>query len=184
MASALGVQIDMEYAITNFSGVSIKYTLDVISAMLGHTLPDDFESEFRERTFAAFKTDLKAVEGVPELLEQLKVPFCVASSGPVEKLELSLSTTGLIHFFRKRIFSSYDIGRWKPEPDIFLYAARQMGFEPYDCAVVEDSLAGIEAACRGGFDVYALSRNGNDLALADKGAVVFSSMLDLYSILR
>ncbi|MGF7140183.1 HAD family hydrolase [Roseimarinus sediminis] len=183
MAAELGVNIDLEYAIKYFSGVSIAHTLSVIEAKLGQPLPDGFELEFRKRTYEAFITDLKPVEGVVSLLEKLDIPFCVASSGPFEKLQLSLQTTGLFHFFEGRIFSSYEIGSWKPEPDIFLYAAQKMGFQASECAVIEDSLAGVDAARKGGFDVYALSRNGNASELAERGASVFYSMDQLYDLL-
>ena len=60
----------------------------------------------------------------------------------------------LIQFFpADRIFSCYDIGKWKPDPDIYLYAAKQMGVFPEECIVVEDSCYGVEAAIAGGFDV-------------------------------
>lgn len=183
MAAGLGVEINLDFAIKHFSGVSIEYTKSFIEAKLGHSLPEGFEAEFRKRTYASFKSDLKPIEGVLDLLPKINVPICVASSGPREKLELSLSTTGLIHFFENCIYSSYDINSWKPNPEIFLYAAREMGFQPYECAVIEDSLAGIEAARKGGFDVYGLVHNGNHVELAKKGATVFSTMHDLLNLI-
>ena len=89
-------------------------------------------------------------------MQKIKVPFCVASSGPVEKIRLNLTTANLIDKFEGRIFSSYDIGSWKPEPGIFLHAAKTMGYSPEECLVIEDSIAGIKAAVAGGFKVYAL----------------------------
>lgn len=60
----------------------------------------------------------------------------------------------LIQFFPiDRIFSCYDIGKWKPDPGIYIHAAKQMGFFPEDCIVVEDSVYGVQAAIAGGFDV-------------------------------
>jgi len=51
----------------------------------------------------------------------------------------------LQHFFGDHIFSSYTINSWKPEPDLFLHAAKQMGFLPKECLVIEDSMKGIRA---------------------------------------
>lgn len=183
MAAELGVLIDLEYAIKYFSGVSIAYTLSQIEKKIGQPLPDNFENEFRKRTFNAFKMDLLAVDGVKELLDKIEVPVCVASSGPFEKLKLSLSVTGLIHYFGDNIFSSYQINSWKPNPDIFLFAAEKMGFQPSECAVIEDSFAGIDAARKGGFDVYGLSRYGNEEELVIRGAKVFHSMNQLLEML-
>src|SRR5205814_3978267 len=86
---------------------------------------------------------------------ELSQPICVASSGPMEKIELSLSLTGLLRFFKGRIFSSYDVAAWKPDPGLFLHAARAMGVAPWDCAVVEDSLPGICAGLAAGMTVFA-----------------------------
>ncbi len=184
MAKELGVEIDLEFAVENFSGVSIKSTLEYISNKAGKVLSDDFEKEFRRRTFELFKTDLKPVKGVAELLDKLNVPFCVASSGPREKLKLSLTTTNLIDKFENRIYSSYDIGSWKPNPEIFLYAAREMGFNSGECAVIEDSLAGVKAAKAGGFDVFAFANERNKNTMQELGATVFFDMNDLYELLQ
>ena len=64
----------------------------------------------------------------------------------MEKIKRSLSIAGLLNHFNENIFSSYEIGSWKPDPSIFLHAAKEMGFKPNQCAVVEDSLVGITAA--------------------------------------
>lgn len=130
-----------------------------------------------------FKTDLKPVEGVPELLDKITVPYCVASSGPREKLQLSLTVTNLIGKFENRIYSSYDIGSWKPNPEIFLYAAKEMGFKANECAVIEDSVAGVKAARAGGFDVFAFANDRNKKTMKDLGATVFFNMKELYQLL-
>jgi beta-phosphoglucomutase-like phosphatase (HAD superfamily) len=64
-------------------------------------------------------------------------------------------TTGLDRWFgEERIFSSEDVGRGKPAPDLFLYAAERMGVAPERCVVVEDSPLGVRAAVAAGMDVY------------------------------
>ena len=63
--------------------------------------------------------------------------------------------TGLLERFEPHIYSSTMVENGKPSPDLFLYAADAMGVEPGNCAVVEDSPAGIEAAHRAGMRVYA-----------------------------
>src|SRR5687767_8102891 len=50
---------------------------------------------------------------IETVLQDLQLPYCVASSGPREKIELSLYTTGLLHYFQGRIFSAYEVGSWK-----------------------------------------------------------------------
>jgi HAD superfamily hydrolase (TIGR01509 family) len=64
-------------------------------------------------------------------------------------------TTGLDRWFEEdRVYSSQDVGRGKPAPDLFLYAAERMGVAPERCAVVEDSPLGVQAAVAAGMDVY------------------------------
>ena len=148
------------------------------------SLPEGFEQDFRNRTYEAFETDLQPIEGVRNLIEKVKVPFCVASSGPVSKIRLNLTATNLIDKFEGRIFSSYAIGSWKPEPGIFLHAAKEMGFSPEECIVIEDSEAGVTAAISGGFRVFALSDQKKKEALEKLGAKVFGGMNELALILK
>ena len=58
-----------------------------------------------------------------------------------------------------------------------------MGFEPKDCAVVEDSLSGVKAGIAGGFDVYAIVHEHNKQKFQDLGVTTFSSMGELYKLL-
>ncbi len=185
MAQTLGVDFNMplEDTIIKFSGVSLKYSLGYIEQKLGRALPDNFEQKFREKTFQAFKEGLKPVEGIHTLIDNLTCKYCVASSGPHEKIRLNLTLTGLIDKFEGHIFSSYDINSWKPDPGIFLYAAEKMGFAPAECAVVEDSVSAVIAAQKGGFDVYGYARSFNEEKLRRQGALIFHSMDNLSGIL-
>ena len=67
--------------------------------------------------------------------------MCVASSGSHEKMRFTLGKTGLFDRFDGRIFSVDQVAQGKPAPDIFLFAADQMGALPNRCAVVEDSVS-------------------------------------------
>ena len=117
-------------------------------------LPDGFELIFREHSAKLFENELLPFPGVVEMLEQINQPRCIASSGPLTKIIRSLKITGLTDYFKSNLFSAYEIGSWKPDPGLFLHAARKMGFDPDECVVVEDSLTGIEAALSAGMDVF------------------------------
>jgi HAD superfamily hydrolase (TIGR01509 family) len=99
---------------------------------------------------------LQPVDGAMELIRSLTVPFCVASNGPREKIELCLRVTGLLPYFKGRIFSAYEVGFWKPDPQLFIHAARALGASPTRCAVVEDSTPGLKAGLAAGMTVFAL----------------------------
>ena len=183
MAMELGFKLDFETAVEQFAGSSMKANLRFVRENIQGTLPDNFEKEFRRRTYEVFKTDLKPVPGIVELIRKVQTPFCVASSGPPEKIRLNLGLAGLLEHFDGRIFSSYEIGQWKPDPGIFLHAAREMGYTPGECVVVEDSAAGIRAAVAGGFKVYGLARRQNEELFQQLGAETFNDMKTLEKLL-
>lgn len=165
MAAEHGLAIPLSEAVARFRGKKLAECVAEIEQSLQRPLPQDFVAQFRSRTSDAFRLRLQPVEGAIDLLRSLKQQFCVASSGPREKIELSLSLTGLLPFFRNAIFSSYDVGTWKPDPGIFLHAARVMGVETSDCAVVEDSLPGIQAGLAAGMQVFAFQPVQSDLPI-------------------
>ena len=109
-----------------------------------------------------FTDRLKPIEGALELLRTLSLPYCVASSAPREKIELSLSLTGLLPYLQGKMYSSYDIEDWKPSPGLFIHSARSMGVHPHRCAVIEDSWPGIQAGLAAGMQVFALQRHDPD----------------------
>lgn len=128
--------------------------LSEIEADIGRELGEDFEVKYRARVSEIFDTKLKAFPGVKEMISALSCPYCIASSGPLAKIEKALRVCDLFNLFEGRIFSSYHIGSWKPAPDLFLHAASAMGFQPSECVVVEDSDAGVAAGLAAGMKVY------------------------------
>ncbi|MGQ7871125.1 HAD family hydrolase [Sunxiuqinia sp. sy24] len=183
MVAELGCRLEFETVLEQITGTSMKANLKFFEACVGRELPASFEAEFRKRSYEAFKTELQPIPGVHELLKKIRVPVAVASSGPATKIRQNLTTTHLLERFDDHVFSCYDIESWKPEPDIYLHAAKTMGFQPSECAVVEDSLAGVKAAKGGGFDVFALASHGSQDKLDALGATVFFSMDELGRLL-
>ena len=154
----LGHPTSYEDSIRDYMGSAMHRIHDLVLERTGERLPDDFDEVFHGRVFTAFEAELKPVAGVAGVLEQLAadgVPYCVASSGSHERIRVGHRTTGLDRWFdASRIFSSQDVGRGKPAPDLFLHAAERMGVVPRRCAVVEDSPLGVQAAVAAGMDVY------------------------------
>ncbi|WP_293935530.1 HAD-IA family hydrolase [Iodobacter sp.] len=164
--------------VNRYRGKKLAEILSDIENKLGHSLPEGFEARYRQRVADLFATELKPMRGVPEMLGQIQHPFCIASSGPPEKIRHALAITGLATHFGERLFSSYLVKSWKPDPGLFLHAAATLGFAPEQCVVVEDSPVGLKAAAAAGMQAlhYAphLVAQGN----------TFSSMLALPSILE
>jgi len=183
MAAEHGFEMKIEDAYRDFNGRNLKECFQHIETAIDKKLPDNFETAYRERSFEAFRTQVKPMEGVVEFIDQLKISYCVASSGPVDKIRLNLKVSGLLDKFEGKIFSSYQIKSWKPEPGIFLHAAKEMGFDVKDCIVVEDSKAGVKAGINGGFKVYGFANGYNNEDLKNEGAILFHSFEELSGLL-
>lgn len=124
-----------------------------VEARFGRSLPDEFFDMFRARVDIAFERELVAIPGIEELLEALTVPRCVASNSHLRRVRHALSITRLLPLFDPHVFSASQVAHGKPAPDLFLFAARQLGARPEDCLVIEDSATGIEAAIAAGMPV-------------------------------
>lgn len=144
-------------------GAPMSRQIATVAAHASTPLPPSFEADVRARMADLFRAHLQPIAGALELVRGLRLPFCVASNGPRQKIELVLGLTGLLPWFEGRVFSAYDLRVWKPAPDLFLHAAQQLGVAPADCAVVEDSASGIAAGLAAGMQVFALGEQPADL---------------------
>jgi len=136
---------------------------EVFHWLLDHAVPDseiprwgDLKEEVYRRILAE---DFPEMDGAVELVESLKAAgfaLAVGSSGPPENVEAAMAGLG-----RRRLFDAFangvEVAHSKPDPAVFLLAARKMAIDPRACAVVEDSLAGLEAAARAGMTPIALT---------------------------
>ncbi|MFC9133412.1 HAD family hydrolase [Streptomyces sp. NPDC057099] len=182
----LGHPTSYEESIRDYMGSAMHRIHELVLERTGQRLPESFDDVFHARVFAAFEKELVAVAGASGVLEKLAadgVPYCVASSGSHERIRVGHRTTGLDRWFDEgRIFSSQDVGRGKPAPDLFLYAAERMGVAPERCVVVEDSPLGVRAAVAAGMDVYGFTAMTPAEKLA--GATrLFSDMGELADLL-
>lgn len=128
-----------------------------VEAALGRALPDGFAEHIEALEQARYRTDLRAIDGVADVLANLPCAICVASSSSPSKLALGLIETGLYDLVYPHVFSTSLVANGKPAPDIFLYAAEAMGAEVSDCVVVEDSVAGTTAGVAAGMRVIGFS---------------------------
>ena len=141
-----GVFISVEKLVQRFRGVKLIAALAELENEHLVILDEAFIEDYRQLADLLFTNELLACVGVVDTLKKLNLAMCVASNGPLEKMQLALSVTGLSSFFSENIFSAYEIKAWKPDPGLFFYAAKTMGYKPSECLVLEDSLVGIEAA--------------------------------------
>ncbi|MBY8878220.1 HAD family hydrolase [Actinacidiphila acidipaludis] len=184
--SELGHPTSYEDSLRDYMGAALHRVHDVVRERTGQALPADFDATYQARVFAAFERELRPVEGIGVVLEKLAadgVPYCLASSGTHERIRVALRTTGLFaRFGEGRIFSSQDVGRGKPAPDLFLHAAATLGVAPERCVVVEDSPLGVQAARAAGMDVLGFTAMTPAERLTGASAL-FGSMTELPDLL-
>ncbi|MCM8531827.1 MAG: HAD-IA family hydrolase [Lentisphaeraceae bacterium] len=152
----LGIKESAEQMKEEFRGWKLNELLKVISRRHGiEDFSEEFILDYRKFLNIKFEESLQAIEGVADALAKLndRVKICVASSGPMFKIKKAMEVTGLASFFGEYLFSAYDLGVWKPEPDLFLLAANEMGVKPESCIVIEDSEVGVTAGVRAGMKV-------------------------------
>jgi HAD superfamily hydrolase (TIGR01509 family) len=178
-----GVPMTTEESMRLFMGRRWEDSLSQIERRLGRPLPADFSDVYRDRRDAALHAELQPVEGIAAAIERIPIPRCVASSGPPDKIRFTLGRTGLLDLFEGRIFSAHEVDHGKPSPDVFLYAAERMGAEPKRCAVVEDSLVGVEAGRAAGMTVFGYCGHFDAEAMAAAGARPFAAMERLPGLL-
>lgn len=195
MITALGWPLSEAEVVERFLGRTESYVMAEIERVLGRPVPGWVE-DHRRALQEAFHRDLRPVPGVEAALDELALgppssgrpapSTCVASSGPHEKIRLTLGLTGLYPRFEGRIFSAVDVERGKPAPDLFLHVAARLGAQPGACVVVEDSPAGVEAARAAGMRCLAYAGSGlvPVSALQGAGTVVFTDMSDLPGLVR
>lgn len=142
------VTVDRATLITEVLGRNNAYVLALLRDRYGIDVDATVERRLQERLFARFRAELKPMPGVHRLLDRLNVPYCLASSSAVRRINAALAFAGLADRFIGKVFSASMVSRGKPAPDLFLHVAKVMGVEPRDCLVIEDSPAGVEAARR------------------------------------
>jgi HAD superfamily hydrolase (TIGR01509 family) len=149
-----GVTVSFEYFEENFLGRSWPTVAADINRSHGIFLGADFEDQFRNDLLNAFERELESMDGVQSVLTNLAIPYCVATSSSPARAARSLAIAGLTAHFGERVFTASQVAKGKPAPDLYLFAARQMGVAPRNCLVIEDSFTGILSAQSAGMTVW------------------------------
>jgi phosphoglycolate phosphatase len=183
MLAEYGFQVNTEEYLQKYSGAAIISRLESTSQQLNWTPPTDFYPVFNSRLSVLTKQELKPVPGNHELIESLTVPVCIASNGSRSEVMLRLELADLAKYFGGNIFIGVDLPNPKPAPDVYLAAAASFNIPPARCVVIEDSIPGVTAGVRAGMKVYGYAACTNPQQLREAGAIPFTDMLELKSIL-
>jgi len=184
--AAYGIDLGVDQALDLFLGRSVTAVFQHYEA-LGRAIPEQFAAELRTGVRAAFLSALCPIEGVNSVLEDLRIPHCVASSSDIDRVSFSLSLTGLAAHFDERLYTSQMVERGKPAPDLFLFAAERMQADPSRTLVIEDSVSGVTAAKAAGMTAWGFvggshyqARDGKAMLLGAGADRVFDRMADFW----
>ncbi|MGA0558576.1 beta-phosphoglucomutase [Larkinella sp. VNQ87] len=180
MANALGFDITEEFN-EQLKGISRTESLDRILDHGGLLLSDERKAELATQKnewyleLVSQMTPANILPGVAVFFEQVKAAGLKTALGSVSKnARLILERIGMLNDF-DAIIDGTKIVRGKPDPEVFLKGAVELGAEPANCVVFEDAVAGIEAAKRGGMRAVGI---GSPAVLAQADLVV-PSLADL-----
>ncbi len=167
-----------------FLGRRLVDCLAIVEDLVGRPAPLGALAAYRAERDAALRARVKAIPGVRDVLEGLDSPYCIASSGDHEKMQITLGATGLLPLFEGRLYSATEVARGKPAPDVFLLAAQRMGARPERTAVIEDSINGVLAGRAAGMTVFGFAGLVPAHKLAEAGAArTFAVMHELPGLL-
>ncbi|MGH1501458.1 6-phosphogluconate phosphatase [Yersinia proxima] len=179
------IHLSLEEVIKRFKGVKLNEIVALVSQENGLDEPiEKLEKLYRAEVARLFDAELQPIAGAKELLEQITLPVCVVSNGPVSKMQHSLGLTGLLPFFEDRLYSGYDIQRWKPDPALIYHAAEEMQVAAERCILVEDSAAGTHAGIAAGIPVYYYCADPHNQPIHHPLVTMFDDMRQLPDLWR
>ncbi|HSF95758.1 MAG TPA: HAD-IA family hydrolase [Thermohalobaculum sp.] len=189
MLGDIGFRIGLEDCMARFVGKSMATVQAEIEAEAGAIFPEGWPEAIRAHTIAELqRVAVPAIPGIQGVIQAHRAagrPYCVASSGRIEKMRATLGGSGLLPLFEDVLFSATMVGRGKPAPDLFLHAAATLGHAPGNCTVIEDSLPGVQAAVAAGMPVFAYcaAPYADAAAYRALGARIFTDMSELPGLL-
>lgn len=146
--------IPRDVALRQALGMTTANILAHLEAQSAHRLPADALARVDAAIEARLAEELRAIEGVAEVVARLELPLAIVSNSRRRRVVASLANTGLDAWLGDvPLFTAEQVEQPKPAPDLYLLAARSLGCAPRDCLVVEDSVSGVTAARAAGMTV-------------------------------
>lgn len=180
MFREFGITLDLDEIFKRFKGVKLYEIIDTINAEYGVNLDKaTLEPVYRDEVARLFDTELEVISGAQALLDAVSVPMCVVSNGPVSKMQHSLGKTAMLHHFPERLYSGYDIQRWKPDPALMLHAAKAMNVNVENCILVDDSSAGAQSGIAAGMEVFYFCADPHNKPIEHPKVTTFTRLEEL-----
>lgn len=178
-----GFDVDEAYTYKHFHGISTRDCIAHIELTFKRRVSYNFIETLSLLTNEEIKNTLQPIPHIKEALAALSYPKCVASGSEPEKIQLSLEVTRLKKYF-SHVYSSLQVQRGKPFPDVFLHAAKEMDFTPDQCIVIEDSNPGVQAALSAGMKVLLYRPILKDKSDLLEEVTVFADMAHLPTLIH
>ncbi|MGJ3240283.1 MAG: HAD family hydrolase [Anaerolineae bacterium] len=186
-----------------FEDMGLDYTADVREQVIGLRLDEFFErlvaiyelertvedlqTELIERMLKSIPSMVKPKPGAQAIIEwasQQGMPYCIASSSPMSIIEASVKAQGWSDLI-PHLYTADDVERGKPAPDVYLYAAGQLGVAPQDCLALEDSPNGAKSAVAAGMTCFVVPDSHSDpIKFADITPHVYTTLDDVLTHLK
>lgn len=175
-----GIHCSLQEMFEQYKGAPLYDIIAEMAAAHQTVLPqDEVEQAYRAEVARLFDASLQPIAGAQELVAAVAVPMCVVSNGPVKKMQHSLGLTGMLPWFTDRLYSGYDIGSWKPNPELIRYAAQQMQVPLAHCILVDDSPSGVQAGIAAGIPVFYYCADAQNPAIDHPLVTRFTDMAAL-----
>ena len=166
-----GLFLDVDVLLETFIGQSSQRCLAIIEEILGYKPPSGLETRYQNEISKALKESVTPINGIEKALVEISIPYCIASDGSYEKMRATLGKTNLLSYFDGNIFSSADLSFGKPNPEVYLHAAKNMNcLDPSRCLVIEDNPIGVEGGVAAGMIVFGYADLINKQKLINSGA--------------
>lgn len=186
-----GVDADLDTVLKRFVGVHRDVLRQHLINDIGAERIEAFTADLKIRNRSAFEERLQPLPHALEVVAALTQPLCIGSNSSLASLLYKLEMTGLDKFFpEEKLYVGDMFDNPKPAPDIYLHAAKVHSVKPENCLVIEDSVAGTNAAVAAGMPVigyYGASHcyAGYEAKLIEAGSLVtFNDMRELHDIMR
>jgi HAD superfamily hydrolase (TIGR01509 family) len=166
LLTSLGHATTLEEALEHYTGLTGPDVVRVMEARIGGPVPAEFHDAMREASKRALAEGIEPVAGAIEFVRQVPhpLPKAVASSSSTRWIRTHLAHLGLGAAFEPHIYSGKEhVSRGKPAPDLYLYAAKQIGVPIDKCVIIEDSKVGATAGLASGARVIGLAAGSHCL---------------------
>lgn len=185
----VGVPLSIADFGNQYTGMDFTSMMSKLVADYGQDKADLFAAMIEANYVQKMQAELQLMPHILRFLQTTDVSFCIGSNSKMTRLIINQQATGIANIFDGKTYSADMVTNPKPAPDLFLHAAKQMGFAPKECLVIEDGAHGIKAANAAGMRSLGFTggshcKEGHAERLRDAGALrVFDDMSELADII-